>query len=243
MNKAVKTWESLCEASFPSDSWASFFLPLEGVLREDPVLFPSKTSYLKRWCPGMSSIISPSQMTAFSWEFSFLLLFLELITIGFVPSYINKAKNHEFFISKKKKSWIEQEQVLVNSRITTTKLAEPSGEAVKVRCLRLSLLSETGTLLRPMKFVPCETGNLGAEGSSSKFWFSGTKYPTFKVQTKPTIGVKQLWEKRKNEDSVEEKEGPESESESESERETWMKVATERDLRWRGFAGNVFPVG
>lgn len=78
--KQLNTREALPEALFLNDDWAPLFLPLED--------FPSppNTWYLKRWWPGMSSITSPLQMIASSLGFSFLLLFPELRTIGFVPS-------------------------------------------------------------------------------------------------------------------------------------------------------------
>jgi len=61
---------------------------------------------------------------------------------------------------------------------TTIKLAEPSRKAVKVRCLRLSLLSGTGMLFRPITFVPSDIASFGTEPSSSELWFTGIRYPT-----------------------------------------------------------------
>ena len=62
---------------------------------------------------------------------------------------------------------------------TTRASAEPFLEAIKVRCLRLSLLSEMERLLRPMTLAPVEMGNFGVEvsSSSSRFPLSGTKNP------------------------------------------------------------------
>jgi hypothetical protein len=57
-------------------------------------------------------------------------------------------------------------------------------EAVRVRCLRLSLLSGTGMLLRPMTFGPLERVSLGSEVSCSRFSLSGTKCPIYKNKTK-----------------------------------------------------------
>jgi len=62
-------------------------------------------------------------------------------------------------------------------------LAEAVVETVTVRCLRLSLLSEMGTLWRPMTFGPLERESFGIEVSSwSRFWVSGTKYPIYKTR-------------------------------------------------------------
>lgn len=60
---------------------------------------------------------------------------------------------------------------------TTTALAEPFPEVINVRCLRLSLLSETEMLFRPMTLAPVEMGNFGVEVSSSRLRLSGTKNP------------------------------------------------------------------
>lgn len=55
--------------------------------------------------------------------------------------------------------------------------AEESEEAMRLRCLRLSRLSESGMELRPTKLEPWEIDNLGIEVSSSKLLFRGTKNP------------------------------------------------------------------
>lgn len=68
------------------------------------------------------------------------------------------------------------------AQVTTSSLAEPSAEVVRVICLRLILLSETRTLLRPMTFGPSERGIFTPDLSSPRLLSSGIKYPTFFAQ-------------------------------------------------------------